>query len=836
MIFVVKTVFFYKYHRVKLSLPFFLLLLTSSLFAQWNVIEKWSNDWSYSLVERDGVLYGGCDRGLFRSTDKGHHWQRIDALSPISQAYDIAFTASGVLYVVTKFADYELKRSRDLGLTWETLSAPPGHTLIPSLSGGLVSAGEHLFMHNYTDLFRLHSDSSTWEVVQNTPFKGNCHNIYRFEDALWVAAQGNVCYKSTDEGKHWTEIQTVPSGNLSNIAVMGNVLLAYLDPVYFSIGLLRSADGGQTWTSERSPEPLQKIKVAAGYFWAFSHLKKLWRSADGITWESLEVPIEPATWSGVLEMDDLWLMTGADGFLRSTDAGQHWWGSNAGTGGQKGPVGHLGNTLVAGGKFFSSTHGDTWQTNVNPPTPFNHFYEADGAYFGLSEGNLWRCDGDFTRWELVVPMVPMGIHYSQGFWPAGQYLFSTNTLVTEDGKVYRSADKGLSWEVIHDFGARFTILGTLGDSTLFGVKAPYQQNIFFISKDLGQTWESFAKGAFDGSFNFVYKTLDKKIYNILTLPNQHPHLHVSSDYGETWNNLTDGILTPSQTGLYGFYDFAVSDSLIFAVSSHWQRYDHALWVSSDQGDTWANVIGDVPNTDFKITNLNATPEFVYFVNEFDGKIWLQQQRNISTGQQAGEVYWDYNRDSTRQVHEPSARYCGIASSRPGQNGVANENGLFRLLRAQTGDTIRPVPPLPFTVSVPAFALVSEDRQPLRFGLQRVPGVKDLRVEITPKADFLGGRLTDVQYTLNNDGTDTLSGIFEVIYSQNITLVKTEPDSFALNGQWVRWKFDSILPGEQRVFWATFKSATLTALPVAMIAKSPLMRDTTPLNNHDTLTT
>jgi photosystem II stability/assembly factor-like uncharacterized protein len=90
------------------------------------------------------------------------------------------------------------------------------------------------------------------------------------------------------------------------------------------VGLIESTDGGQTWTAlSRQGQSDFHALTASSSGDVLGWDGSLVRSADGRTWEQLDIPAEPHTLAAAPDGSAV-LATTQHGLLRSTDAGTTW--------------------------------------------------------------------------------------------------------------------------------------------------------------------------------------------------------------------------------------------------------------------------------------------------------------------------------------------------------------------------------------------------------------------------------------------------------------------------------------------------------------------------------
>lgn len=155
-----------------------------------------------------GVIYAVTAAGLFKSTDGGAAWQRIDQGSPLQPAWDLAIDPrdSDILYAVAGqgIATATTAKSTDGGQTWSPLDGPIG----------------------------------TFQVVEVDPWTPS---------TVYIA--GETFWRSEDEGASWTEVPRAPSGWTRLVAGPAPGLLYGLS----FASLFGSGDRGDTWIPVELP-------------------------------------------------------------------------------------------------------------------------------------------------------------------------------------------------------------------------------------------------------------------------------------------------------------------------------------------------------------------------------------------------------------------------------------------------------------------------------------------------------------------------------------------------------------------------------------------------------
>lgn len=176
-----------------------------------------------------GVIWAGCERGLFRSGDCGAHWQQVNCALDGFAVWQLAASPSdpNIMYAGTGSPTRsKLFRSRDAGHTWEATDL-----LMPERCAG-VSRPRMLAL----------------AVDVSDPMD------------VWVGVEEGGLFRSRDGGDTWKRLdvdwpQHVGNSDVHDIVILpsGNgqpsiVLVLVVNALY------RSTDGGETWTRMHAKE------------------------------------------------------------------------------------------------------------------------------------------------------------------------------------------------------------------------------------------------------------------------------------------------------------------------------------------------------------------------------------------------------------------------------------------------------------------------------------------------------------------------------------------------------------------------------------------------------
>ncbi len=399
------------------------------------------------------VLYASAD-ALFRSTDRGQHWQRIGAgVSAQRAAAALAVDpASSALYSVTFDGIY---RSRDRGVTWQLLGLAGIDLRVLALAPSrptVLYAGGDLGLYRSTD------GGAHWRsLVSGLPSPAVTAIVVSASDpnhlyvALRVASVGETggLFQSLDGGGHWTKLGTgLPEGDVLAVATDPT----RSDRLYAGLpqdGVFRSLDTGRHWSSASQglrtlvvahvvPDPQGSGTVEAGpaNFGLYQSTPSTPSTDTGLSWRIVNDRVR-GPWAGASVAVDpqatSTIYTSIPGRLeRSDDRGEHWRRVDRG---------------IRGGLFSAGLFA------LDPQTP-STLYAAGNSTISKSQdrGETWAAPVPLlpacpvTPYALAVsPAAPNEIYLSG--LVADPFHCTSNVPVG----LLKSADGGASWTPIGGF-------------------------------------------------------------------------------------------------------------------------------------------------------------------------------------------------------------------------------------------------------------------------------------------------------------------------------------------------------------------------------------------------
>ena len=552
-----------RFANVMLIASVILLLSPSSLLAQWVQPEgPWGGQIGELLVNK-GTIFAGTTHGVYRSTNNGDNWTRLNSC-PIRDVTTLAAKDSAV-YVGAFSA---LFVTHDNGDTWTDLSKglPLSFELFT-----LAIKGDTIFAGFDDDPIYYSADNGlTWK---DTDELMTTFHLWVYGDILFAGSGIRGLFRSTNNGQTWTEVdsqcQAYSFANVDNTLLVGT-----------GNGIIRSVDSGVTW---------EKYGV-------------------GIS----ETAVDEGSIYDIIIINGVVFAASPQGVYTSTDKGAHWNLSATGLSNQGIRVMAVnGSTIFAGssprGAFRSSNNGASWEyanrgmSNLN----VNHLLVAGdsivagcdgGILLSYNKGRNWQW-ADISRNIYVVSIVKSGDVLLAGTLGTG---------------LFRSIDYGKHWSCIDSSQGSFGLL-TAGNGGFFGkirdtlMYLPesgtswipkFADNIntftlhgdsiivgagksLYRSTDNGNTWIKYDSSSvvnypFPNSFVQAGTTLYSSTHT-LNLAN-YRGISRSNDNGIHWTDVSSGLGDSSVDCL------AAYGTTLFAGTS-----SHGVYISTNLGESWTSV-------------------------------------------------------------------------------------------------------------------------------------------------------------------------------------------------------------------------------------------------------
>ena len=432
--------------------------------------------------------------------------------------------------------------------------------------------------------------SNTPIILSNGKKRGNGRiNCITFDpinsNIIWLGSPAGGLWKSIDGGSNWTtNTDDLPVIGVSHIAIdPSNTQIMYIvtGDAYatdtYSIGILKSIDGGNSWSTTglsymaSQQKTVNKVIVNPTFtdsLYAVTNSNILISPDGGISWQTVGVA---GRWRDIeFKPDNSNIIyaakqsSGSSGIYRSNDGGASWSAINNGISGIRyRPLIAVtpDNTEVLYAVFSSADYsfhalykssdsGDSWVMQSNSPNILGR--DTDGtstggqSWYDLSLGvatnnenlvyvggiNLWRSDNGGVNWDIDASS-GNGSNYSYMHVDQHAFEFNPHTHVAyagNDGGLYKYMNNLNKWVDISD-GLEISQFYNLGlsKSNANRVVAGAQDNGTEMLTN--STWDAI-RGS-DGMECAIDHYDDEIIYS----ESQYGGLKKTYDGGNTWDNI-----------------------------------------------------------------------------------------------------------------------------------------------------------------------------------------------------------------------------------------------------------------------------------------------------------
>jgi photosystem II stability/assembly factor-like uncharacterized protein len=548
-----------------------------------------SHGWAGQVLYRRQDLVMG---EVYRSTDRGLHWQRIWRGNNLARYIWVDPRDSHRLYVSTGLFDRDaadsdipngvwggvgILRSSDAGETWEVLDETHG------LGGRYVPS---LFMHpddpdtllagvtqpaNQAGAYVTHDGGESWNLVLAMPagYGAEAVEISPSNPEVWYVASEGQIWRSDDAGGTW-QYNAIDDGD-RRAGMPIDLQVDPRDPLRLFVnnyggGNFVSEDGGQTWRDASrgytgiklvfrvAVDPTQPNHVFAGAF----------ESVDGgLSWIGAGMPvIGSVVFVGTNNPETMHTIIGAtDGSVYHRDAGQSEW------------------TQAQILDLFSwATARQTQDTQplramaVAPSDPrilyagFSIGACTEGVYarcLELSPG-LYRSGDGGHIWEALdsAPFGAVSV-LSLAIDPDDPNLLYAGTATG----LYRTADGGSTWMALEGLKSAASQVPIADPSPmLLALEAPivYEVRIdpfdhttlyvastpggVYRSHDGGATWAQ-ASAGMDPNEPIYELVCDPASRGVVYASSNLSGVFVTTDSGDSWTQMSEGLAIRSVRGL-----------------------------------------------------------------------------------------------------------------------------------------------------------------------------------------------------------------------------------------------------------------------------------------------